>query len=186
MGKINCTKNLFRIFVFSALSALFLGCGGSSPNTPNLPVTKQFRFDGISNFELRQLHNATIVYHTAEEIEALLNEKITKFLVEKRLLTSDENANILEISLVYFKRFMGDETPVKSDSLGYPLFGYNIKVLDNNQTILREIDRRDLIFKGGFATNVKALAGQLREKEDELQFIDAFAETVTKSIEKIK
>lgn len=186
MSKINYTQSLFRIFIFFILGTLFLGCGGNSPTTPSLPVTNQFRFNGVSNFELHQIHNATIVYHTAEEIESLLNEKITKFLVEKRLLTSNENANILEISPIYFRRFVGDETSLKTDSLGYPFFGYDIKILDNNQTVLRNTNRGNLQFKGGFTMNLKVLAGQLREKEDELPFIDAFAKTITKSIEKIK
>ncbi|MDR0762614.1 MAG: hypothetical protein LBF13_06165 [Campylobacteraceae bacterium] len=185
MSKINYIQSLFRIFIFFTLGALFLGCGGSSPNTPNLPVTKQFRFEGV-NLELTWLHNPTIIYHTAEEIENLLNEKIAKILIEKRLLTDDENANILDINASYFRRFMGDETPLKADSLGYPFFGYNIKVLDDNQTILREIHRESLRFNGGFVMNVKALAGQLRDKEDELPFIDAFANTIVQSIEKIK
>jgi hypothetical protein len=107
-------------------------------------------------------------------------------MIEKRLLTNDENANVLDINAVYFRRFMGDETPVKSDSLGYPIFAYNIKVLNNNQTTLRDIRRDNLRFEGGFIMNLKALAGQLRDKEDELPFVDALTNTITKSIEKIK
>ncbi|MDR1007881.1 MAG: hypothetical protein LBL65_04865 [Campylobacteraceae bacterium] len=179
-------KKSFYAFIFCAIAAVFAGCGGSSSGTPNLPVTKQFRFEGIGNFELAQLHNATIVYHTAQEIESMLNEKITKSMIEKRLFTNNENANILDIHALYFRRFLGDETPVKSDSLGYPMFDYSIKVLDNSQTILREISRGNLQFKGGFVMNVKILAGQLRDKEDELEFIDAFANTIAKSIEAIR
>jgi hypothetical protein len=177
-------KKLFYILVFCLTAAVFLGCG-SSPSVPKLPITKQFRFEGV-NIELTQLHNPTIIYHTDKEIENLLNERIIRILIEKRLLTDDKNANVLNISALYFRRFMGDETPVKSDSLGYPFFGYDIKVLDNNQTVLREKHIENLQFKGGFTMNIKALAGQLRDKEDELPFIEAFANTIAESIEAIR
>jgi hypothetical protein len=180
----SCVKNLFRFFVFSVVIALFSGCGGSSPK---LPITKQFRFDGITNFNLAEpYHHASITYHTSEEMESLLNERITKFLIEKRLITSDENANTLNIYATYSRRFMGDQTPVKSDSLGYPFYSYTIEILDNNGTILRRIEIGNIQFKGDFLMNVKGLAGQLREKADELPFIDAFADTIAYSIEKLR
>jgi hypothetical protein len=182
----SCVKNLFRFFVFSVVIVLFSGCGGNSANTPNLPITKQFRFQGVDKFEFAELHHANIAYHTSEEIESALNERITKILTEKNLITNDENANILKIEAVYFRRFMGDETPAKSDSLGYPFYNHTIEILDNNGTLLRKVEAKSRQFEGGFLMNLEASTGQLREKADELPFIDAFADTITNSIEKLK
>jgi hypothetical protein len=180
MKRIICSLLVFVVAIF------FAGCGGGSPNTPKLPVTKQFQFNGVDSFEFVQFHNATIIYHTPEELESLLNEKITKLLIEKKLLSTDANMNVLKIGTEYTRRFVGDESPIKSDALGYPFYAYKIEALDKNGTTLRNIERRNLQFKGGFTMNLQIIAASLRDKKYEVEFIDAFANTIVQSIEDLR
>jgi hypothetical protein len=177
-------KRLLYILMLCAITALFFGCSSRSVNTPDSPATKQFRFEGITNFNLAEpYHHANITYHTSEEMESLLNEKITKILIEKRLITSDENASVLKIDAVYSRRFMGDQTFAKTDSLSYPFYSYTIEILDSNGTLLKKRETKIRQFnEGGFDMNLKAAAGRLRDKSDELQFIDTFAYAIVEDI----
>ncbi|MDR1975693.1 MAG: hypothetical protein LBQ18_01730, partial [Campylobacteraceae bacterium] len=148
--------------VVSALTVMlsFVGCGGG-PSIPNKPITKQFRFEGVNSFDFTQIHNPVIEYHSEDELKNMLNEKIVELLTAKRLISSDENMNILKIDTEYYRVFVGEATPLKTDSLGSPHYAYFITVVDNNNETLRSFGQKNLVFSGGFAMNLKNLAGQL-------------------------
>jgi hypothetical protein len=58
--------------------------------------------------------------------------------------------------------------------------------VDNNNETLRSFGQKNLVFSGGFAMNLKNLAGQLRDKKYEIDFIEAFAKGIVDSVEKFK
>lgn len=175
-------KYIFSKVIFAAMiMTMFVGCGGTTPNTPQLPITKQFRFDGVA-FYFAETHSAEIPYHTDKELEALLNAKIVELLKEKNLFSSDPIMNKLEIRASYIRTFGGDETPFPSDTLAYPRYAYKIEITDN-MNLLRVFERRNLIFKGSFLTNLQALSFSMRDKTHEVRFIDVFAKEIVENIE---
>lgn len=178
-------KYIFSKVIFAAMiMTMFVGCGGTTPNTPQLPITKQFRFDGVT-FYFAETHSAEIPYHTDKELEALLNAKIVELLKEKNLFSSDPTMNKLEIRASYIRTFAGDETPFPSDTLAYPMYSYRIEIFDNS-TLLRVFDRKDLVYKGGdFMMTMKALTFSMRDKTYEIPFIEAFAKAIVESIENL-
>lgn len=153
------------------LISSFLGCASSGTSSmPNVETTKQFKFSAV-NFKFEQLITPSITYHTEKELATLLNNRITTLLQEKELLSKQESMNTLNITTFYQRRFVGDATPLPSDSLAPPHYAYKIEVLDGS-TVIKTVERKDLIFKGGMAMNFKILTGSLRDKKDELGFID--------------
>lgn len=178
-------KDIFSKVIFAAMiMAMFVGCGGTTPNTPQLPITKQFRFDGVT-FYFAETHSTEISYHTDKELEMLLNAKIVELLKEKNLFSTDSAMNRLEVRASYIRTYVGDATPFSSDALRYPVCNYRIEVTDNS-TVLRVVDRRNLTYKGGFIMNLQGLSASLRDKKYELQFIEAYANTVIESIEALQ
>jgi len=177
-------KYIFAKVIFVVIiMTMFIGCGGTTPNTPQLPITKQFRFDGVT-FYFAETHSTEISYHTNKELEALLNAKIVGLLKEKNLFSTDSTMNVLEIRASYIRTFNGDETPFSSDTLAYPRYSYKIEITDN-KNLLRVFERRSLIFKGSFLTNLEALAFSMRDKSYEVPFIDAFAKDIVENIEEL-
>jgi len=174
------TKAILVAFIMS----MFVGCGGTTPNTPQLPITKQFRFDGVT-FYFAETHSTEIIYHTDKELEALLNAKIIELLKEKNLFSTDSTMNKLEIRASYIRTYVGDATPFSSDALRYPVCNYRIEITDNS-TVLRVVDRRNLTYQGGFIMNLQGISASLRDKQYELKFIEAYANTVIESIEALQ
>ncbi len=173
-------KSLSYLFVV-ILAMLFIGCGSSQPSSPEVFVSKQLRIEKIE-FNLTEYHKSEIVYHTKNELETLFKEGLYKKLKEKELITDDVNADSLEIIVDYSRRYIADATPIKSDSLGYPNYAYTVIVKNNGKNIL-EKNRKNLIFKGDFAMNLQIIAGTLRDKKYEIDFIDALSNAITNEID---
>ncbi|WP_028113395.1 hypothetical protein [Ferrimonas kyonanensis] len=161
----------------------FTGCS-STPDKPVVKTTEKFNIDDIS-LTVTQLVTPDIEYHTNKEIQNLVAEGIKSNLEAAKLITSDSSMNSLEIKMTYHRRFVGDETPIPSDSLGYPTFDYDINVKDGDK-LLTTISKKNLVYKGSFAMNLKVMGGLLRDKSDETVFIEALSSTVAKSIEELK
>lgn len=178
-------KYIFKRAILAVMAMFMLtGCTSTStPNTPEFPTTKQFKFEAITLY-FAETHFAKIVYYTDKELEVLLNTKIIELLKEKNLLSNDPNMNKLEIRASYIRTYVGDGTPFPSDALRYPVCNYRIEISDNSN-ILRVVDRRNLTYNGGFFMNLQGLSTGLRDKKYELEFIEAFANTIVESIEKL-
>jgi len=58
-------------------------------------------------------------------------------------------------------------------------------ILDNAKEITN-ISEKDLVFKGGFTMNLKVMSGSLREKSDEVVFINALSKEIVESIKNIE
>lgn len=181
-------KNIIKKGVLSVFIGLFIvGCGGSSnqPNTPNLPITKQFQLENIF-FDFYESRKADeIVYHTPQELKDLFDTKIKILLQERNLLSNDPSMNKLQISTWYSRRFVGDETPWPSDSLRPPTLHYKLEVVDETGKVLRSVDSGILTLNGGMAFNLKIIAASLRDKQQEVEFIESFAKTIVDKIEKL-
>ena len=181
--------------VFIALSIFFLmfvglaSCSSQhsakshTEKADRVKLTEQLRLNEVS-LKVSQKVTPDIQYHSEEEIRKLTESGIKGYLEKANLLTADVNANSLEISIDYHRRFMGDETPIPSDSLGYPLFDYEIRFMDNDK-VLTTIKKNRLQFKGNLGMNLKVMAGALRDKSYELQFIDVLARSIADNIEKM-
>jgi hypothetical protein len=176
-------KRILSYLVVAILAMLFVGCGTSQPSSPEVFVSKQLRIDKIE-FNLTEYHKPEIVYHTKNELETLFKEGLFKKLNEKKLITEDKNADTVDIIIDYQRRYLGDATPLKSDSLGYPNYAYSIIVKNNGKDLLRK-DRKNLIYQGGFVMNLQVIAGSLRDKKYEVDFIDALSNAITNEIENL-
>ncbi|MBN1839440.1 MAG: hypothetical protein JW802_05290 [Campylobacterales bacterium] len=178
-------KNKIKSFAIAMVMALmFIGCGGTNhPNIPEVSLTKQFRFEKVS-FHFYESRKSGIVYHTAQELESILNARILELLKEKNLLSNDKNMNQLIIDATYERVYVGDATPLPSDALRYPGYSYKLEVSDGTK-VLKTIDRKGLTYKGGFAMNLQIIGATLRDKKYELEFLEAFAQTIVNSIEKL-
>ncbi len=159
------------------------GCGKNTPAIPEKKVTKKFRFSN-AKLNLTQDIETNIVYHTQKELETILNDKLTKLLEDTKLLSKNTRMNTLVINVNYERRFVGDETSIPSDSLRYPRYSYSIEIMDSNKSI-NTINKNNLAFKGGLKMNLKVIAGTLRDKKYELEFIDALANTIIEDIKNL-
>lgn len=133
---------------------------------------------------MTEYHKSEIVYHTKNELETLFKEGSYKKLKEKELITDDVNADSIDVVVDYSRRYVGDATPIKSDFLGYPNYAYTIIVKNKDKNIL-EINRKNLIFKGDFAMNLQIIAGTLRDKKYEIDFIDALSNAIINEIDNL-
>ncbi len=176
-------KKLSLSLLLVAIMVGIIGCGKNSPSTPKIKATEKFQFTN-AKLNLSQLVNTKIVYHTQEELETIFNNKLTKLLKDNELLSSNSRMNSLVINANYKRRFVGDQTPIPSDSLAYPNYSYTIDVMNNDQSI-GIIKRDNLTFKGGFTMNLQIIAGTLRDKKYELEFIEALANKIFKDIENL-
>jgi hypothetical protein len=160
------------------------GCGSSNtPSVPKVKTSKEFQFDKV-NLNVTQLVQPDISYHSNEELEQMLNKKLHSLLEENNLLSTQTDMNTLVINATYERRFVGDETPIPSDSLAYPHYQYSINVKDHTKS-LTKIEKSNLIYQGGFTLNLQVMAGTLRDKKYEIQFINALANTIFKDIERL-
>lgn len=176
-------KRIFNYGLVAILASIFVGCGTAQPISPEVFVSNQLKIDKIE-FNLTEYHKSEIVYHTKNELEILFKEGLYKKLNEKKLITEDKNADTVDIIIDYQRRYVGDATPLKSDSLGYPNYDYSIIVKNKEKNLLRK-DRRNLIYKGGFAMNLQVIAGSLRDKKYEVDFIDALSNAITNEIDNL-
>lgn len=167
------------------MSLGFLGCASNpeSSDANQVKTSEQFQFKNI-NFELSQFHNPQIVYHTPEELESVINQNIMARLIEKDLLSNQAGMNELNISISYERRFVGDETPLKSDSLAYPIFAYKIEVIDAGE-VIKTIERKNLTYSGGFGMNLRVMSASLRDKKHEIKFAEAIANTIVKQVSQL-
>ncbi|UAA40029.1 hypothetical protein KIH87_06680 [Paraneptunicella aestuarii] len=169
--------------LFAISTLIITGCG-STPSAPIFKTTNQFKIDNI-HFKLSQLVTPEIEYHTEEEMKKIIIPQIEDRLQRANLLTNDESANNLFIFLDYQRRFVGDASPFPSDSLSTPFFGYTIEIREGNK-VISTISRNRLIYKAGFTFNLKIVSGSLREKSDELTFLNALADKIIDEIKNIR
>jgi len=165
-------------------TVLFSGCGTTQPEVPKIKTTKYFNIKNVS-LHLTQKVKTDIVYHTQKELQELLKNDIKKKLTNKGLLSHDISMTNLSIDVDYTRHFVGDATPISSDSLGYPNMNYTIKAYDGKK-LLTTIKKRDMTYQGGFAMNLQVMAGTLRDKKYELEFINALANTIVNNIEEMQ
>lgn len=170
---------------FGVACFLLIGLSGcsSTPDKPVIKTTEKFNVEDIS-LEVVQSVSPEIEYHTSNEIKTIVSNGILTNLKNSNLITSDSAMNSLEIRIIYHRTFVGGATPFSLDSLAYPIFDYVINVKDGDK-LLRTISRKNLIFTGGLAMDLKAVAGLLRDKSDEIVFMEALSRTVVKSIEQL-
>ncbi|MBB1269117.1 hypothetical protein [Shewanella sp. SR44-3] len=159
------------------------GCS-STPKQAAVQTTEKFNLGNIS-LTVNQFVTPEIVYHSHDEIKDLVVAGIKSNLKQADLITTDTTMNSLDIVMIYNRRFVGDATAIPSDSLAYPIYDYEIKVKDGDK-LLTTISRKNLVFNGGFAMNLKLMGGLLRDKSDETVFIEALSKTVAKSIQELK
>ncbi|WP_026803462.1 hypothetical protein [Aliarcobacter lanthieri] len=177
---------ILNYIIVTLLVTFFVGCSSKTAesNSPKIYVSKQLRINKI-NFNLNEYHKSEIVYHTRNELETLFRDDLYKKLKEKELITEDSNVDLLDINIDYVRRYVGDETPLKSDSLGYPNYNYSVIVKNNIGKELLRKDRNNLMFKGGFAMNIQVVTATLRDKKYEIQFIEALSNSIVNEIENI-
>lgn len=76
---------------------------------------------------------------------------------------------------------MGDGTPIPSDSLAAPQFGFEIKIFDGTKE-LTTITKEGYTYHGNFGMNLKLLSGSLRTKSSEIVFFDSVAKGIVENI----
>jgi len=122
-----------------------------------------------------------ITYHTKEEFSKMLNTKLTSLLKENDLLSTQKSMNTLVINAVYERKFVGDGTPFPTDSLAYPRYKYTIDVKNDAKSLVK-VQKENLVYNGGFSLNLQVIAGSLRDKKYEIQFINALATRIFEDI----
>jgi len=180
-----------KILLKLSLSCLFLvgivACSSSPSSNSSIPAietSEQFRVENVS-LSIDQFVTPDIQYHTDTEIQTLVTDGIKGDLMAADLLSTDASMDSLDIAITYQRRFVGDKTPIPSDSLAYPFFDYVIKIKGGDKQITT-ISKKNLTYSGGFAMNLKVAGGLLRDKTDELAFINALSESVANTIKSLK
>jgi len=82
----------------------------------------------------------------------MLNENIKAKLDEKGWLSNDINSYTLKLQIMYERKYFMDKMPffISSDALLFPIFRYNIFVLDNSGKAIRSFEsaKRTIFFLG--------------------------------------
>jgi hypothetical protein len=156
----------------------------SDSSIPAIETTEQFRISNVS-LSIEQFVTPDIQYHTDKEIQALVTDGIKNDLMAANLLSTDVAMDSLNIVITYQRRFVGDKTALPSDSLAYPFFDYVINIKSGDKKITA-ISKKNLTYSGGFGMNMKVAAGLLRNKTDELAFINALSESIANTIKSLK
>ncbi|MCF7361452.1 hypothetical protein L3V23_05100 [Vibrio sp. A1-b2] len=172
-------KWLMSIPVLMA-TLLLSGCGSTSKGKE---VTAQFHIDKI-NVQVTQFHEPAIEYHSKEELSTMVESLVLTKLADKGMLSDAPGMDTITINIDYTRRFVGDATPIPSDSLGYPEFNFNVQRAGDEPT-KPLINRNNLVYKGSFAQNLQVIAGALRDKSVENDFVEAIANTVVNDIEEL-
>jgi hypothetical protein len=177
--------NKFSLKVLLAIVTVIniSGCGETTPSVPQVKTSTKFQFNEV-NLKITQLIQPKITYHTEEELKMMLTKKLHSLLKENNLLSTQKSMNTLVINAIYERRFVGDETPLPSDSLAYPHYQYTINVKNNSKSLLK-IKKDKLTYQGGFSLNLQVIAGTLRDKKYEVQFINALANTIFEDIKQL-
>ncbi|MEX0336896.1 hypothetical protein [Vibrio tubiashii] len=158
------------------------GCGSTS-NKSGVDLTSKFRVSEIS-VDVTQYHDPELEYHSKEELSQLVSSLIKTKLSEKGLLSDKPEMDAIAIKVDYYRRFVGDQTSIPSDSLAPPQFDYDVQLSGNEKPVML-IDRNKLAYDGGFAFNLQVLAGSVRDKSAENDFAEAIANQVVEDIEKL-
>jgi len=177
------------------LIALVIGITGcATPTTPTdtkkavtkekAKISKKFQFYK-ADLSVTQLIDPDANYHTDKELERLLNEKLHHLLKQNNLLSTQTNTNFLMINATYERRFVGDKTSIPSSSLSYPSFKYTIDIKSHSKTLVK-IEKKKFSFKGNLALNKQVIAKKLNKKTDEIQFINALADSIFKDIKNLQ
>lgn len=160
-----------------------VGCGSEQPSVPQKSISKKFVFSGIE-FKFKSKHTPKIKYQSPSDVKKRLNANIMNALKEKNLLTNDKVSDKLNISVVYQRRFVGEDL-VATDSLMPPLVGYDINITKNGET-LRSVSRKDLVYNGGFFSNLKTIVGANRDNSYENDAIDSLSKNIIESLEELR
>ncbi len=177
---INKIKAILVLLFISTL----VGCSGSS-KSPVVKTTDQFRVSVI-NVDVKQFHTPELEYHSLEELKALVETLVLNKLEDENLLSDSPEMDEIEINIGYIRRFVGDETPIPSDSLAYPTFNYDVKLSSSsNSTSTSLIEKKNLVYNGGIAMNMQTMVGGLRDKSYEIKFAQAVANSIAKDIRKL-
>ncbi|MCV2401730.1 hypothetical protein OFY17_02420 [Marinomonas sp. C2222] len=166
-----------------------VGCATQSSNqnaysAPKLNTTEFFYLNSIS-LVTEQFVTPDIEYHSESEIEEKVSAGVRQSLSSAGLLSEDTSMTTLDVDVVYQKRFVGDKTPITSDSLAYPMFDYTITV-QNGAKEVSTISRKGLTYSGDFTMNLKVAGGRLRKKSDEEVFIKALVDSISETIQSFK
>jgi len=176
-------KSVLRILTVLTCFFWFLGCS-STPEKPKLQTTDKFVVSDVS-VTLSQTREPGIEYHSQDALEGLFVEKISEKLKANNLLTDDASANALDIKIKYRRQFIGDATPIPSDSLRSPAVSYEIYIKDGEK-LLATVSRREFEYIGGMAVRLKLLAGQSRSKSDEAALVDGVSGSIVGKIKEMK
>lgn len=166
---------------------LFVGCSSTTPQVPQEPMSEKFQFEKIT-FQFDQKYPTKIQYQSPAELEKRINDKFVTLMSEKGLLSSVSSMNTLKINVHYMRRFVGQDFPIQSmqsESLMPPLMAFDIHVIKDNKEI-RTIQASDLIYNGGFLSDLSVIAGANRDNEYENKAADALAKEIVTRIEKLK
>ncbi|MFV0481840.1 MAG: lipoprotein [Campylobacteraceae bacterium] len=178
-------KRVFQVFLVAFALFVFSGCGSKGLKNPNLPVTKQVNLVDFNVTYIARHTPKDGLYHTPEEIKSLIKEKVISLLEEKNLLTTDENADILNIDSSYDRVFFGDQTPIKLDKIGLPNVGYALYVYNNNETLLRTYSSDWFNpYENSFFKDLKGAFGGFTI-EEEKGFIEYFSNAMANGIENL-
>ncbi|WP_281628973.1 hypothetical protein [Vibrio sp. St2] len=166
-----------------AVATLGLSGCGSTSNKSDIDLTSKFRVTEIS-VDVTQYHEPELEYHSKEELSQMVSSLIKTKLAEKGLLSDKPEMDAIAINVDYYRRFVGDATPIPSDSLAPPKFDYDVQ-LSGNEKPVTLIDQKKLTYNGGFAFNLQVLSGTIRDKSAENDFAEAIANHIVEDIEKL-
>ncbi len=179
-------RKSLKLLTSLGLVFLIVGCGGKEPLPKSkLNTTKEFNINYI-DVALIQLHKPKIKYYTEDELREIFQSKLIENLKKEKLYSTNKGLTKLSVELFYKRRFVGDETFIKTDSLGSPQFSYVINIFDQNDELIHRIERDNFTIRSGFNKNLQIIAGTLRTNEEENGFLNAMVETVTKDIMNIE
>lgn len=176
-------KGMLKICAVLSCSLWLWSCSGT-PDKSKVTTTDKFVVSGVS-VTLSQSREPDIEYHSQAEIEGLFSKKINEKLKGYNLLSDDNSSNALDIKIKYHRQFMGDQSPVPSDSLRGPAVSYEIYV-KNGEKLLATLSEEKFEYVGGMGLRLKLLAGQLRSKSEEDALVDGLSEMVAEKIKRMK
>jgi|APHig6443717497_1056834.scaffolds.fasta_scaffold01074_8 hypothetical protein len=177
-------KKVIMLATLVIAGTLFTGCGSKSPQVSSEPVSEKLRLEKVT-LKLTQKYGTKLQYQSSEELEKRINGKIAALLNEKGILSNDASSDALNINVNYNRRFVGQDSFFKTESLMPPLIAFDIHILKNGKEI-RTFKAENLVYNGGFFSNLGTIAGANRTNEYENNAVDTLAHNIVKEVEKLK
>lgn len=181
-------KSFFKFFVLSFIVVFLSAC-----NNQQLKLKKPLQKETLAqktielsikkvNLHLSQKIRSRIKYHTQSELKKILTNSLA-FYLDQNMLLNKKSKYSIELNVNYIRRFAGENKSHPTSSLAYPDFSY-VLYLKKGQELVYKSKKNNITIDGGYSLNFQEKAGNLRNKNFEVEFVNTLVKMIIEDIKK--